>query len=262
MLIDSHCHCNALSRSIRDSLFSSVPEDYRFIDSSIDIETTRVSLELSKKYPFLYTSLGFHPLGARTSPEGAVKEYRRFLDRGAKVVAVGEIGFDYKAELSFAEQEHVFRMFLSLAKERDVAVVLHNRFDPSRDEGEFSIQGGFARLFGILDEYFPSYAKVVFHCFSYSQDLLSLIIERGGFASFSLNILRSNEKIIASLKNCPLSNMLLETDSPYMKIKDRHSTPLDIDRVYARTSLVKDIDESRLKEAVLSNARSVFSLDF
>jgi TatD DNase family protein len=110
-----------------------------------------------------------------------------------------------------------------------------------------------------LDKVFSGYEQVIFHCFSYGEEILQEVIRRKGAVCFSLNILRSNAAILASLRECPLENMLLETDSPYMKIKDKHSTPLDIEKVYARAAEIKGIEPARLEAAVSENSQRLFS---
>jgi len=79
--------------------------------------------------------------------------------------------------------------------------------------------------------------------------------------SFSLNILRKSNKILTSLENCPLENLLLETDSPYMRIKDKPSTPLDIVKVYERAAQIKAVAREKLEEQVFLNAQKAFHLD-
>jgi Tat protein secretion system quality control protein TatD with DNase activity len=72
--------------------------------------------------------------------------------------------------------------------------------------------------------------------------------------------LRKNKEVIDSLKECPLSNLLLETDSPYMKINNRQSNPLDIKEVYSFVSFIKKVEEKELEEAVFSNIKKLFVL--
>jgi Tat protein secretion system quality control protein TatD with DNase activity len=115
-------------------------------------------------------------------------------------------------------------------------------------------------VFDILDEFFKSYEKVIFHCFSYDWQLLQRLTDKGGIASFSLNILRKNKDIIDSLAKCPLKNLLLETDSPYMKINGKPSSPFDIKLVYDFTASVKKILLKDLEGIVADNFNRVFRL--
>jgi len=256
MLIDAHCHFNSLSTDIRDNLISSCRDDYCFIDSSIDTKSSLESAALSEKYSFVYTSLGFHPFCGREYTPEVIAEYKNLIDANKKIVAVGEIGLDYKAQIPLEEQVTILTKFIGLAKDKDLAIVIHSRFDPS-----VSLKAGYSKILNILDGFFSTYQKVIFHCFSYSSEFLEEIIEREGFVSFSLNILRKNKDIISSLKKCPLSSLLLETDSPYMRVKNIPSNPLDIIKVYSQAALIKGVEEERLRETVISNASRLFSLN-
>jgi len=245
MLIDSHCHLNSLSKITREDVISSCDKNYCFIDSSIDLNSTKISLELSSKYDFIYSALGFHPFSGKSFTPALVTEYSKLIDEEKKVVAVGEIGLDDKADISPQLQEEILTSFIELAKSKDLPVVIHNR----RQD---------AKILDILDKFYSSYEKVVFHCFSYNQDFLAKIIRRKGFISFSLNILRKKEYLIQSLERCPLDKLLLETDSPYMRISGKPSIPLDIEKTYLRAAEIKGISKEELAEAVSLNIKELF----
>ena len=252
MLIDSHCHFNSLSRITREEIISSKPE-FLLIDSGIDLDSSLASISLSRKYDFIHTSLGFHPFCANEFSDEVLSRYRKLIEDGEKIVGIGEIGLDYKANTPADKQEEIFSKFLELARDKNLAVIIHNRTDPSKKS--------LPRVFEVIDRHLADYQKVIFHCFSYSPDILDKIIEKKGFVSFSLNILRKKKDIIESLKRCPLANLLLETDSPYMRIGDKKSTPLDIGKVYSYVSYIKEIDQEVIEKEVYSNAKKVFSLE-
>jgi len=250
MLIDSHCHFNSLSRAKRQEFISLKP-DILLIDSSIDVNSSLASVHLSREYDFIYSSLGFHPFCADNFSDEVLTSYRKLIDDGERIVSIGEVGLDYKAEATLDKQVLVFSSFLELAKEKELPVIIHNRTDPANPDSFDVLE--------VIDRYFGNYKKIVFHCFSYSTQFLTKIAEKGAFISFSLNILRNKTDIIESLKACPLNNLLLETDSPYMRIKGESSTPLDIDKVYSYTADIRALKQDELKEIVLSNAKRVFS---
>jgi TatD DNase family protein len=254
MLIDSHCHINSLTPEQRTVVFTPEVSCYCFIDSSINIKTSVESLQMSRTVSFVYSSLGFHPFCASEYNPDIIKDYEKMLeDGGKKVVAIGEIGLDYKAEVSQDKQEEVLRQFIMLAKRRNLPVVIHNRLNPTVASTNYKL-----RILEILDEFYSSYESVVFHCFSYNRDLLIRIVEKRGMVSFSLNVLRRKKRLLEALLACPLDNLLLETDSPYMRIEDAASTPLDIRRVYDFVADVKKIDSSKLEQVVGNNAKRIF----
>ncbi len=247
MFIDSHCHFNSLQKNKIDTIIESCLDGYCFIDSSIDLKSSKISVEISSQHSFIYTSLGFHPFSVNEFSSETIIKYQEIIEENKKIVAIGEIGLDYKANAIVEDQEKVFIDFVKLAQKNNLPIVIHNRF-----EGD--------KILDILNNLYSGYDRVIFHCFSYSPDLLDKILERGAYVSFSLNVLRKNKAIIASLKKCPLDRILLETDSPYMRIKNVPSTPLDIRNVYSFAAEVKDIKKTELEEAVFLNAKKVFNL--
>jgi TatD DNase family protein len=246
MLLDAHCHIASLSSQEKERIFCLKDAGYVFIDSSINLKTTLESCSFSRQYIFIYSALGFHPFFARGFNPHILSEYKRLIECNKKVIAIGEIGLDEKAEANLEEQENIFRIFLKLAQEVNLPVAIHNRLKGHR-------------ALSILDDYYPSYEKVIFHCFSYGIDFLKKILAKSGYVSFSLNILRKKKDILESLKECPLQNILLETDSPYMKIGENPSTPFDIKEVYSFISTVKGVEIKDLENIVLANAQRVFS---
>lgn len=249
MLIDCHCHINALAKTTREEVIASCRDrgQYLFIDSSIDMNTSLASMALSQYYDFFYTSLGLHPFSADLFSDEVIATYEGFIKENNKIIAVGEIGLDYKAQAPSQKQEEVFKSCIRLAKRANLPIIIHNRFDNPR-------------ILDILDEFYPNFERVVFHCFSYGPDMLERILKKGGYVSFSLNILRGNANILASLKSCPLQRLLLETDSPYMKINNVVSTPLDIEQVYAQAAAHKGLEAAALENQIFLNAQKVFSL--
>ncbi len=245
MLIDAHCHINSLNKSILSEVFSFASNAYIFVDSSIDVRSAEISLEINNKYPSVYSAIGFHPFSAKQFSDTTIETYKKLIQGNKKILAIGEIGLDETADVSHDEQEKILKVFLKLAKDLNLPVVIHNRFKEPL-------------IFDILDDFFASYEKVILHCFSYNYEMLKKIIDKGGYTSFSLNILRKKKDIIDSLAKCPLENLLLETDSPYMKINDRPSNPLDIKEVYNFAAAVRKIPTNDLEQAVLNNFEKAF----
>jgi len=244
--IDSHCHINSLSPFQEQEVLAACAKDFILIDSGIDLKGCQRSLELSGKHPFVYSALGFHPFSAAQFDQTTIAQYQSMIESSKRVVAIGEIGLDAKAP-DPAAQEKVFREFLGLAQANGLPVAIHNRgFDQ--------------RTLEILDEFFTSYEKVVFHCFSGGPDILKQIINKDGQISFSLNILRKKALILDSLKVCPPTNLLLETDSPYMKVKERSSGPQDVKAVYAFAAEAQNVSLEGLSRQVQSNAFRLFQL--
>ena len=59
------------------------------------------------------------------------------------------------------------------------------------------------------------------------------------------------------MKEIPLDNLLLETDSPYMRVYGEYSTPLDVEKVYNYVARAKNISLDEIENAVYSNAKRI-----
>lgn len=247
MLIDAHCHINTLTEGQQLDLTDKAKSDYIFIDISIDLDSALKSISLSKNYSFIYTSLGFHPIGCKEFREDIIDRYKNILKGNEKIIAIGEVGLDYKASLPLGEQERLLSEFIQLSKDFSLPLIIHNRWHNEM-------------VLDILSERFSNYENIIFHCFSQDKDFLTKIVDKNGFVSFSLNILRGKKSIIEALRNVPLDNLLLETDSPYMRIEGNCSSPLDINKVYSYTAKERGVSASELSRIVYGNACRVFDL--
>ncbi len=247
MFVDNHCHINSLSEEVRKDVLES-RRRFIFIDSSIDYVSSISSISISSKSRFIFSCLGFHPLKLDTFTDRTLEDYQRLLEENKdRIIGIGEIGIDCKAPFPLQEQIRVFEKFIELAKRYDLVVIIHNRYDKPV-------------VLDVLDDFFLSYDRVVFHCFSQDESFLENILKKNGFVSFSLNILRNKRRIINSLLRTPLDRLLLETDSPYMKIEGKYSTPFDIERCYKFVSEIRNIDIEELSNRILSNVITLYKL--
>ena len=247
MLIDTHCHINSLSDD-QKRVVTLKACGYLFIDISIDYKSALKSLELSGAYNNIYSSLGFHPLSDEVFDPCIISQYKKLITNSKKAIAIGEVGLDYKAKISPPLQEKILEAFIKLARDCKLALIIHNRWHNDY-------------VFQILNRYFSNYQRVIFHCFSQDKYFLAKILEKNGFVSFSLNILREKPDIIQALKYTPLDSILLETDSPYMRIDGKLSTPLDIQKVYDFVSNKKDLSIDKLSEIIAGNLKKAFGIE-
>ncbi|HET9978982.1 MAG TPA: TatD family hydrolase, partial [Ktedonobacterales bacterium] len=131
MLIDTHCHVQmrqfASDRAeVIAAAFANSIE--RLIVPGIDVATSRDALGLAGDYSGrIFAGVGTHPHDASTLTPEALAEQRELAQRPG-VVAIGEIGLDFYRDLSPRDvQRDALVAQLSLARELDLPVILHNR---------------------------------------------------------------------------------------------------------------------------------------
>ena len=146
--------------------------------------------------------MGWHPEEWQ-SWNGESMALLRSLCAQPKVVAIGEIGLDYYWDTEHkALQKEMFERQLSLAIERKLPVIVHDR-----------------EAHGDCLEIVMNYpeARGVFHCFSGSAEMAKELIRRGWYLGFDGPVTyKSNKKAAEVLAVTPLERILVETDSPYM----------------------------------------------
>src|SRR4030042_794928 len=90
------------------------------VSNAMDLETSLDSLKLAEKYPGLvYPALGIHPWNVNVLKENELAETLKLIQEQHEkksVVAIGEIGLDYKYETIWAKQLMVFDKMLHLAE--------------------------------------------------------------------------------------------------------------------------------------------------
>ena len=167
MIFDTHAHYDdewfdedreALLRGLSSRGIGTV------VNVGASMRGSRESVALAKEWPFVYASVGVHPDHAPAMCEADIVELRA-LAADEKVVAIGEIGFDYghEDELTDEErsaqrkaQEHWFRRQLALAAELELPVIIHSR---GAEGDTLAVMREYAEAFGpngrfsIVNEY-------------------------------------------------------------------------------------------------------------
>ncbi len=166
------------------------------------LKESKESVDLSKKYDFIFSSVGIHPFHADSLKNDWEEELLN-IAKNEKVVAIGEIGLDYTAkEFSKNKQFEVFEKQLNLAKILNLPVVIHSR---EAQEDTLAILKNFPEIKGVI------------HCFSGNYELAQTYVELGWFIGFTgIVTFKNAEKTRQAAKIVPNNRLVIETDCPYM----------------------------------------------
>jgi len=148
--------------------------------------------------------IGLHPTSVSDSYEAELVHVEQMLQT-IKYYGIGEIGIDLYWDKTYFEQQKIaFRYQLKLAKKLGLPVVIHSR-------------NSFDEIFEIVDQENDSTLRGVFHAFTGTLEQYQHIISYGGFkVGIGGIVTYKNSGLDKALANMDISQILLETDSPYL----------------------------------------------
>lgn len=205
MFFDTHAHYDSGAfNADRDELLASMPSRGvgNIIDPGCDEASSRAAVALAEKYGFVYAAVGWQPEEWESWTDAGI-DVVRSLAGHEKVVAIGEIGLDYYWDKEHTDiQKRMFSAQLSLARELDLPVIVHDR----------EAHGDCLDMVRAVPE-----VGGVFHCFSGSAEMALQLTGMGWYLGFDGPITyKNNVKAAEVLAVCPPERILLETDSPYL----------------------------------------------
>ena len=205
MFFDTHAHYD--DRAFDDDRYALLDSVHDagvelIVDPGCDLKSSRASIALAERFPFVYAAVGIHPEELQDSTPEILAEISA-LAEDPKCVAIGEIGLDYYWDASHKEEQKLlFRQQLQLALELDKPVIIHDR----EAHGD---------CFEIVRDY-PG-LRGVFHCYSGSAEMAKELLKNGWYLGFDGPVTYKNaRKILEVLAICPPERILIETDSPYL----------------------------------------------
>lgn len=161
--------------------------------------------------------------------------------------AIGEIGLDgyWVKEAHWPAQEAAFKALVRIAMEADKAIVIHTR---KREQ----------RCFELLDEL--GARKVDWHCFGGRVALARRIAEKGHYLSIPANARRS-ESFTRMLETLPRTQILLETDCPYLgPDKDQRNEPANVARTAAYAAELWQTSQQAVHDQMAENFERLFGV--
>ena len=229
------------------------------VNVGTNFENSVASIKQAAKYPFMYAAVGIHPSDAQNiCRDGAEVEIARIREligdentrKSQKIVAIGEIGFDYYWQpVDKARQTDFFARQMSLAEELGLPVIIHNR-DAHADTLEMI--RSFPRVCGVL------------HSCSMSAEMIKEIVKPGWYVSFSGTVTFKNAaRVREACAAVPLDRLLIETDAPYLapvphRGKLNHSIYMQNTAATVAEVHGKCVDE--IATVTAKNARELFGI--
>ena len=214
-------------------------------------ETNEKAQILAKEHDFLYPTAGYHPSEANDIVESDINELEEFITSN-KVYAIGECGLDYYWVSDNKEkQKWLFKEQIKLAIKYDLPLIVHCR-------------DAIADTFDILKEY-KGKVRFVMHCYLGSLEMAREFIKLGGMISLGGPVTFKNAKAPKEVaKEVPLSNLMIETDCPYLApvpYRGKRNEPVYVLEVLKEIASIKEMDAYELEKILDLNSISFFKLD-
>lgn len=219
------------------------------VNMGSDLESCYATLELTRRYDYIWGGVGIHPEDALDLPEDWLGQIQEML-KEPKIVAVGEIGLDYHwlDACPKGRQQEVFAIQLELARELALPVVVHDR-EAHADTLEF------------LKKYKP--AGVV-HCFSGSWETAREILDLGMYIGLGGVVTFKNARhAVEVARNIPLERLVLETDAPYMApvpYRGKRNDSSLIAFVAEKIGELRGMEAQAVLDVTAENTRRLFNL--
>ena len=245
-MIDTHCHLlSSEYDNLKEILNDIEKANIKCIVNGCDMLSNIESLELSKKYDFVFSAIGFHP----SEVDSIQDDYINFIEKNINnIVAIGEIGLDYYwTKDNKDKQKDVFENQLMIAEKYNKPVIVHSR-DAIMD------------TYNILKKY---NVRGVIHSFSGSIEMAKNFINLGFKLGIGGVITFKNCNLKDVIKELDISDIVLETDSPYLSpepVRGKKNTPLNLKYIAEFISNLKDISYDKVCEIPTTTAKDLFDL--
>ncbi len=207
MIFDTHAHYDddAFDEDRDELLASMAAKNVEYIvNVGASMASSERSLGLAEKYPFVYAAVGVHPDEVGELNEEKFVKLREWT-KHEKVKAVGEIGLDYYWDKEGHDlQKHWFMRQMELAHEANLPMIVHSR-EAAKDTLDMVIAAKPLDLSGII------------HCYSYSVEQAREYLNMGYYIGIGGVLTFKNAKKLKEVAEyAPLSQIVLETDCPYL----------------------------------------------
>lgn len=252
MLTDTHAHLYSEAfDDDREAMMQRAREKgvSRFFIPAIDSSYTQAMYRLQQDFPEeVHLMMGLHPTSVKATYKEELEhvvaqfEHRDFC-------AVGEIGIDLYWDTSTLEiQKEAFQFQIRLAKKLGLPIVIHCR-------------ESFNEIFEVLETERSDDLYGIFHCFTGSLEQAQRAIDFnmklgiGGVVTFK------NGKIDQFLNQIDLSNIVLETDAPYLApvpFRGKRNESSYLELVATKVAEIYNISVAEVAERTTANSMEVF----
>lgn len=250
MFIDTHMHIGddfgaQPDLYVKNASYAQVEV---LIASFCEKDDIMLSTKFVEKYKNLYACIGYHPEVSNKIVEKDYEILEEMVKNNPKIVAIGEIGLDYYWNKDNKDkQREVFCKQLEIAEKLKLPVVIHSR-------------DSINETYEILKKYKVS---GVIHCFSGSLEMAKKFISLGFLLGIGGVVTFKNSKLFEVIEKLELTNIVLETDSPYLTPEPNRGKTNESSNIFyiaQKIAEIKNISLENVAKITTENAIRTFDL--
>lgn len=166
-------------------------------------------------------------------------------------IGIGEIGLDFYKNITEKElQRKMFKICLSIAQDLSLPVSIHSR-------------NAFEDTYSILKHHQHGNLTGVIHCFSGTEEEAKKYIDIGFSLGIGGIITFKNSNLCNEIKNIPLKNIVLETDSPYLSPhphRGERNNPANITFIAEKLSKIYNVTIDDIIASTTLTAKNIFKI--
>jgi len=254
MYIDSHAHLylEQFNEDRQEMIQRCLDNDVQKVFlPNIDSSTTQSMLNLCEVFPDVcYPMIGLHPCSVKENYKDELAHIEEQLESN-KFYGIGETGIDLYWDKTFKQKQiEAFEFQIDLALKLDLPIIIH-----SRESLDLTID--------IITQHQTGNLKGIFHCFNGNVDQCKKILDVNFLMGLGGVITFKNAKLDEMVSYLPFSNMLLETDAPYLSpvpFRGKRNESSYIPLVAEKIATVKNIEIKEVMNQTTNNAKNIFCI--
>jgi len=287
MLTDTHCHLDFnkfdedRAAVIQRALNSGIT---RILIPALDYESSMAGIKLAESHPNIFAAVGFHPTDLDKWNESSVRDlHKLIIESGGlppkqqepapalqnKIVAIGEIGLDYywvKEVDKRAQQREVLKQQLKLAQAVNKPVIIHMREENDAWSGQASVD-----LLEILSTWHQELRTQahplkdqpgVLHSFNGNFETAQKAIQLNFYIGVTGPVTYKNaEEKRNIIKQFPLSQLLIETDAPFLTPvphRGQRNEPAFVAYIADKIAEIHNTTREQIAKITAANAERLF----
>lgn len=250
MIIETHIHLNHQQYTDLDQVVERATQAgvTHMLDIGCEPHSIEKSIEISKAYPNIKSSIGLHPVDVSMRTDDIIKQIRTLAINEDVVIAIGEIGLDYHwYPEQKVEQLSLFHEQMKIAEELKLPVVIH-----SRDAYEDCLE--------VVKQY-PSVTGVI-HSFSDNYQMAKQFIDQGYYIGIGGPVTFKNghnqKEVVA---NIDLSKLVIETDGPYLTptpFRGKRNEPAYLTYILEQIASIREEEVQTVATTIYENSVKLF----